>query len=225
MRILLIESNAMAANYLQRILREAGHVVDVASSEQDGLFCATEHAYNIVVADRLRAGDPGVDIVRSLKQRLGRCPLLVVSALADVDERVRGLRAGADDYLAKPFSFSELLARIEALVRRREQTLEDGSMLRVADLTMNLMSRRVYRGELHVDVTVTEFRILECLMRKPDQVVSRAMLMELAWDQQFEPATNIIDVHMCRIRRKVDTPGCAPMVETVRGFGYRLRGA
>ncbi len=185
MRILLIESNVPTANLLQRVLREAGHVVDVSPSEEDGLFCAKEHAYNIVVADRSRAGDSGVE----------------------------------------PFSFAELLARIEALVRRRAQTLEDGSVLRVADLTMNLMSRRVYRGGQHVDVTVTEFRILECLMRNSDQVVSRSMLLGLAWDQQFEPATNIIDVHMSRIRRKVDTPGCARMVETVRGFGYRLRGA
>lgn len=225
MRILLIESNASSATLLQRVLREAGHVVDAASSEEEGLFCAREQAYNVVVADRPRAGEPGVAIIRSLKARLGRCPLLIVSALSDVDERVRGLRAGADDYLAKPYSFSELLARIEALVRRREHILGDGTYIRIQDLQLNVVSRRVYRGGRHVDMTATEFRILECLMRRSDQVVTRSELMDLAWDQQFEPTTNIIDVHISRIRRKVNLPECVPLIETVRGVGYRIRTA
>lgn len=223
MRILIIEDEPVTATLLKRGLKEAGHVVDHAPTGVTGLYHAGEFVYDVMIVDRMLPDMDGLEIVASTRRDGARCPVLVLSALADVAERERGLRAGGDDYLVKPFSFRELLARVEGLARRRRENLAAAGILRVADLELDLSSRRLYRGGEELRVTVVEVRIVECLMRHCDQVVTRTMFFEQVWDYHFDPATNVIDVHISRLRARIDAPGHAPLIHTVRGAGYCLR--
>ncbi len=222
MRILVIEDDREMLAYIAKGLRESGHVVDEASDGKDGLFLVLEGKYDVVVVDRMLPGRDGVSIVQTMRSSDNRTPVLILSALGEVDDRVEGLRKGADDYLTKPFAFSELLARIEALARRSDAEAIT-TTLRVGDLEMNLLARTVVRAGQTIDVQPREFRLLEYLMRHSGQVVTRTMLLEKVWDYHFDPQTNVIDVHISRLRRKIDRDFPEPLLQTVRGMGYVMR--
>jgi two-component system OmpR family response regulator len=221
MRVLVIEDDPGVAGFVVGGLREAGHVVDHAADGRDGLHQAGAGSYDVLVVDRMLPGLDGLEILRQLRAAGNDTPALVLSALGEVDDKVRGLRAGADDYLGKPFAFAELMARLEAITRRPAR---DGEVteLRVADLEMNLLSREVRRAGQEIDLQPREFRLLEYLVRNRDQVVTRTMLLENVWDYHFDPQTNVIDVHISRLRRKVDKGFPMPLIHTVRGAGYKL---
>jgi two-component system OmpR family response regulator len=223
MRILLIEDDIDTAAYLAKGLDELGHNVDQAHDGKDGLFMALEQPYEALVVDRMLPGMDGLALIRALRASGNRTPVLILSALGEVDARVEGLRAGGDDYLAKPFAFSELLARLEALVRRMVTATEHTTTLKVGDLEMNLLSREVKRNQQAISLQPREFRLLEFLMRNSGQVVTRTMLLENVWDYNFDPQTNVIDVHISRLRSKIDRQFEQPMLHTVRGAGYVLR--
>jgi two-component system OmpR family response regulator len=223
MRILVVEDDKDVAGFIVRGLKEAGHVVEHAATGRDGLFLATSEAFDAIILDRmLPGGIDGLNILELLRGQKNPVPVLILSALAEVDERVRGLRAGGDDYLTKPFAFSELLARVEALYRRGKA---EGPVtkLTVDDLELDLLSRQVKRSGQKIDLQPREFRLLEYLMRHAGQVVTRTMLLEGVWDYHFDPQTNVIDVHVSRLRQKVDKPFPAPLIHTVRNAGYMLR--
>jgi two-component system OmpR family response regulator len=223
MRILVVEDDKDVAGFIVRGLKEAGHVVEHAATGRDGLFLATSEAFDAIVLDRmLPGGIDGLNILELLRGQKNPVPVLILSALADVDERVRGLKAGGDDYLTKPFAFSELLARIEALYRRGKA---EGPVtkLTVEDLELDLLSRQVKRAGQKIDLQPREFRLLEYLMRHAGQVVTRTMLLEGVWDYHFDPQTNVIDVHVSRLRQKVDKPFPSALIHTVRNAGYMLR--
>jgi two-component system OmpR family response regulator len=223
MRILVVEDDKDVAGFIVRGLKEAGHVVEHAASGRDGLFLATSEAFDAIVLDRmLPGGIDGLNILELLRGQKNPVPVLILSALAEVDERVKGLRAGGDDYLTKPFAFSELLARIEALYRRGKA---EGPVtkLTVDDLELDLLSRQVKRAGQKIDLQPREFRLLEYLMRHAGQVVTRTMLLEGVWDYHFDPQTNVIDVHVSRLRQKVDKPFPTALIHTVRNAGYMLR--
>jgi two-component system OmpR family response regulator len=223
MRILVVEDDKDVAGFIVRGLKEAGHVVEHAASGRDGLFLATSEAFDAIILDRmLPGGIDGLNILELLRGQKNPVPVLILSALAEVDERVRGLRAGGDDYLTKPFAFSELLARIEALYRRGKA---EGPVtkLTVDDLVLDLLSRQVKRAGQKIDLQPREFRLLEYLMRHAGQVVTRTMLLEGVWDYHFDPQTNVIDVHVSRLRQKVDKPFPTALIHTVRNAGYMLR--
>jgi len=222
MRILVIEDDAEAAGYLAKGLRESGYAVDVADEGSDGLFLAANEPFDAMIIDRMLPTIDGLSIVQSLRQNGNDVPILMLTAVTKVDERVKGLRSGADDYLPKPFAFSELLARLEALLRRG-QTAPAETTLRVGDLEMDLLARTVHRGGREIDLQPREFRILEYLMRHVDQVVTRTMLLEHVWNYHFDPQTNVIDVHVSRLRRKLDKDFDTPLLHTIRGAGYCLR--
>jgi two-component system, OmpR family, response regulator len=221
MKILLIEDDRSAAEYVAKGLRESGHCVDHAADGAEGLTLALGSAYDVIVADRMLPHMDGLAVVQALRAQGLTTPILILSALAKVDDRVRGLRAGGDDYLTKPFAFSELLARIEVLQRRGTGT-EPATRLRVADLEMDLLSRKVTRGGRPVELTAREFRLLEYLIRHTGQVVTRTMLLESVWDLHFDPQTNVIDVHVSRLRQALDRGAAQPLIHTVRGSGYVL---
>jgi two-component system, OmpR family, response regulator len=222
MKVLLIEDNDRVAQFVRKGLSEEGHIVDYADNGRDGLFLAATGSYDALVIDRmLPGGVDGLGIVESLRRTDNRTPILILSALAEVDDRIHGLRAGGDDYLTKPFALGELIARVEALVRRSRGT-GIRTLLAVADLSMNLLSRRVTRGNKAIALQPREFKLLEFLMRHADQVVTRAMLLENVWEHHFDPQTNVIDVHISRLRQKVDDGFERPLLHTVRGIGYRL---
>jgi two-component system OmpR family response regulator len=229
MRVLIVEDDAEAAGYLAKGLRESGHTVDVAANGRDGLLMAAAESYDALIVDRMLPGSlDGVSLVRHLRATGSHVPVLFLSALGDVDDRVEGLRAGGDDYLVKPFAFSELLARVEGLGRRRGgggggADGGGGTTLRVADLELDLLSRRVTRAGRPIDLQPREFRLLEELMRRPGQVMTRTMLLERVWDYSFDPQTNVIDVHISRLRQKIDKGFAHPLIHTVRGAGYSLR--
>jgi len=221
MKLLLIEDDVRAADFVSKGLREEGHSVDHAADGAEGLTLALSSSYDVVVADRMLPYMDGLAVVQALRAQGVRTPILILSALAKVDDRVKGLRAGGDDYLTKPFAFSELLARIEVL-QRRSTTAEPTTRLRVADLEMDLVARKVTRAGQPVDLTAREFRLLEYLMRHAGQVVTRTMLLEGVWDLHFDPQTNVIDVHISRLRQALDRGGGTPLIHTVRGSGYVL---
>ena len=221
MRILLIEDDRATADYVAKGLTEEGHVVDVARDGKDGLFLALNEPFDVVVTDRMVPGPDGLAIVRALRASGVRTPVLVLTALGEVDRRVEGLEAGADDYLAKPFAFAELRARIRALARRPAGP-DSAPELVVGDLRMDLLRRVVTRGGRVVDLLPTEWRLLEYMMRHPGEVLTRTMLLEKVWDFSFDPSTNVVDVHVSRLRRKIEAAGEAPMIRTVRGAGYAL---
>lgn len=222
MKVLVVEDNPRVSQFLRKGLEESGHVVDCADNGRDGQFLATSGRYDVIVLDRMLPGGPdGLTIVQTLRREKNRTPVLILSALAEVDDRIKGLRAGGDDYLTKPFSFGELSARIDALVRR---SLAGGgaSELIVGDLHMDLRNRDVTRAGRRIELKPREFKLLEYMMRHSGQVVTRNMLLENVWDYRFEPRPNVIDTHISNLRRKIDAGSDFPLLHTVRGFGYRL---
>ena len=223
MHLLLIEDDRDAAGYLVKALTEAGYQVDHAADGRDGLFHATEHSYDGIIADRMLPHLDGLTVIEVLRKQGNRTPVLILSALGSVDHRVEGLRAGGDDYLTKPFALSELLARIEALLRRGQVAPAPEMKLRLADLEMDILARTVTRAGRRIELTAREFKLLEYLLRRTGQVVTRTMLLEGVWDLHFDPQTNVIDVHMSRLRQAVDRDFDRPLIHTVRGAGYMVR--
>ena len=222
MRILVIEDDVDMADYIAKGLREQGHVADRAKDGKEGLFMALEQRYDVMVIDRMLPGLDGLSVIKAVRSADNKTPALILSALGETDDRVDGLRAGGDDYLVKPFAFSELLARLEALMRRAGTETPE-TVLRVGDLEMDLLARSVRRAGQVIDLQPREFRLLEYLLRHRGQVVTRTMLLENVWDYHFDPQTNVIDVHVSRLRRKIDRDFDRPLLHTVRGAGYMLR--
>jgi len=222
MHLLVIEDDADTADYLVKGLTESGYVVDRAADGREGLFMALERDYDAMIVDRMLPELDGLSIVQAVRAKEKRTPVLILSALAQVDDRVKGLRVGGDDYLTKPYAFSELLARLEALLRRGRSE-ESVQRLKVADLEMDLLSRSVRRAGKAIELQPREFKLLEYLMRHAGQVVTRTMLLEGVWDYHFDPQTNVIDVHVSRLRQKIDRGFDHPLLHTVRGAGYSLR--
>jgi two-component system OmpR family response regulator len=220
---LIIEDDRDVASFVQKGLTQAGWNVDHADNGKDGLFLATTENYDALVVDRMLPRVDGLTVIRTLRASNNVTPALVLSALGEVDDRVDGLRAGGDDYLVKPFAFSELMARLEALIRRASTKSSSAeTVLQVADLRMDLLRREVHRDNRSVDLQPREFQLLEFLMRHAGQVVTRTMLLEGVWDYHFDPQTNVIDVHISRLRAKIDKGFDRPLLHTVRGAGYRL---
>jgi two-component system OmpR family response regulator len=222
MKVLLIEDNERVTQFVLKGLAESGHTADHAASGRDGMFLAASEPYDAIVLDRMLPGDiDGLAIIEALRKAGKRTPILILSALSEVDERIRGLRAGGDDYLSKPFAFGELLARLDALTRRAQaETVQ--TRLEVADLRVDLLSRKVVRGNRDIVLQPREFKLLEYLMRHADQVVTRTMLLENVWDYHFDPQTNLIDVHISKLRQKIDADFERPLLRTVRNAGYTL---
>ncbi len=222
MRVLIIEDDEETAAYIVKGLREHGHVVDHAADGKTGLLMAGTEAYDVLIVDRMLPNMDGLSIVKALRGAENQTPVLFLSALGEVEDRVSGLHAGGDDYLVKPFAFSELLARLEALDRRKRSGTT-ATVLRVADLQMDLLRRVVTRAGQTINLQPREFKLLEYLLRHSGQVVTRTMLLEKVWDYHFDPQTNIIDVHISRLRSKIDKEFDTPLLHTVRGAGYILR--
>jgi len=221
MKILIIEDDVDTRRFLAKGLREAGHVVDEAGDGEDGLHQAMEGSHDVAVIDRMLPQRDGLSIVRELRGSGRATPVLILSALGDVDDRVEGLHAGGDDYLVKPFAFAELSARLDALTRRHDAEAP-ATVLHVDSLEMDLLKRTVHRSGRLIRLQPREFKLLEFLMRHAGQVVTRTMLLEGVWDYHFDPQTNVIDVHISRLRAKVDKDFEVPLIHTVRGAGYRL---
>ena len=221
MKVLVIEDDAETRRFLVKGLREAGHVVDEAGDGKEGLHQALEGQHDVAIVDRMLPGMDGLSIIKAMRSAEKRTPVLILSALGDVDDRVEGLRAGGDDYLVKPFAFVELNARIDALMRRVD-TDSPATVLEVGDLRLDLLKRTVTRGGQLIRLQPREFKLLEFLMRHEGRVVTRTMLLEGVWDYHFDPQTNVIDVHISRLRAKVDKDFTDPLIHTVRGAGYRL---
>lgn len=222
MRILLIEDDQSVADFILRGFREAGHTIDHSDNGKDGLFLATTESYDVLIIDRMLPGVDGLAITRTLRASENNTPVLILSALGQVDDRVKGLQAGSDDYLVKPFAFSELEARVEALSRRSLGKTVTDTTLTIADLEMDLLARTVHRAGTTIDLQPRDFQLLEYLMRHVGQVVTRTMLLEHVWDYHFDPQTNVIDVHISRLRAKIDKGFDAPLIHTIRGAGYKI---
>jgi two-component system, OmpR family, response regulator len=220
--VLLIEDDTEAARFLVKGLRESGYTVEHAADGRDGLFRAGEGQFDLIVTDRMLPHLDGLTIIERLRAAGNGTPVLVLSALGSVDDRIRGLKAGGDDYLTKPFAFAELLARIEALLRR--PSAPHATRLKVEDLEFDLLARRVTRAGRELELTARELKLLEFLMRRAGQVVTRTMLLEGVWDLHFDPQSNLIDVHISRLRQAIDRGSDHPLIHTVRGAGYVLRG-
>ncbi len=220
MRILVVEDDLSTADYIVKGLKEAGHNVDVSHSGKDGLFMATTETYDTIVLDRMLPEVDGLTILKTLRASDNSTPVLILSALSDVDDRVKGLRAGGDDYLTKPFAFGELLARLEVLSRRGHAVDAVETKLRAGDLEMDLLARKVTRSGQDIDLQTREFNLLEYLLKHKGQVVTRTMLLEHVWEYHFDPQTNVIDVHISRLRGKVDKGFTQQLIRTVRGAGY-----
>ena len=221
-RILVVEDDSETAEQIVESLVSSGYQVDLAVDGNEGLSRARSADYAVMTIDRMLPGMDGIAIIRRLREGGIITPALIISALGEVDDRVRGLRAGGDDYLVKPFSFAELLARIEALARRSATFIKE-TVLRVGDLNLDLVSRTVSRGGRDIDLLPREFQVLEYLVRNEGHVVSRAMLLQQVWDLHFDPTSNIIDVYVGRVRRKVDSQQAYPLIHTVRGIGFCVR--
>jgi len=224
MHILVIEDDHEMAAYLTKGLKEHGYTVDHAADGREGLFLAATGDFDLLIIDRMLPHTDGLSIVKLLREQGIKSRILLLSALSQVDDRVSGLKAGADDYLAKPYAFSELLARIEVLLRRKDSEGEQ-SRLRVGNLEMDLIARTVTRAGKPIELKPREFRLLEYLMRHPGQVVTRTMLLEGVWDYHFDPQTNVIDAQVSRLRQKIDKGFDKPLIHTIRGAGYSLRAA
>ena len=222
MRILIIEDDLEAARWLAKGLTESGHVTDHAGDGETGLALATSEPFDVLIIDRMLPKVDGLEITRKVREQGIKTPILILSALAQVDEKVEGLRAGSDDYLAKPYAFSELLARVEGLARRPEAELQT-TVLVAGEVEMDLLSRKVKRGDQEILLQPREFKLLEYLMRNANQVVTRTMLLENVWNYHFDPQTNVIDVHISRLRGKIDKDFDTPILETIRGAGYMIR--
>jgi len=222
MRLLLIEDDPEVANYINKGLSEGGHTVDTANDGKTGLLLATTEDYDVMIIDRMLPGLDGLTIVKSVRAANIPTPILILSALGEVDDRVQGLKAGADDYLIKPFAFSELDARLEVLQRRVTSALSVETRLKVGDLELDQLSRSASRAGKPIELQPREYRLLEYLMRHAGQVVTRTMLLEHVWDYHFDPQTNVIDVHISRLRSKIDKGYDKPLLRTVRGAGYMI---
>lgn len=223
MRILLVEDQTDTADYILKALREAGHAADHARDGKDGLFLATTENYDAIILDRMLPKVDGLTVLRTLRASSNHTPVVILSALGDIDERVEGLRAGSDDYLVKPFSTIELLARLEVVTRRGHGNPSgETHLLRVGDLELNRLTRSVRRADRPLELQPREYQLLEYLMRHTDQVVTRTMLLEAVWEYHFDPGSNVIDVHISKLRAKIDPPDLPPLLQTVRGAGYRL---
>jgi two-component system, OmpR family, response regulator len=223
MRLLIIEDDRDVASYLAKAFSEVGHVADVAGDGEDGLNLALEGSYDVLIVDRMLPKLDGLSVIGKLRAAGVATPALILSALGQVDDRVKGLRAGGDDYLSKPYAFSELLARVEALARRGPKGAPEETVLRVADLMLDRLSHKVTRRSEEIVLQPREFRLLEYLMQNAGKVVTRTMLLEHVWDYHFDPQTNVIDVHVSRLRAKIDRDFDAPLLNTVRGAGYMIR--
>lgn len=223
MRVLVIEDDIEHAEFIQKVLGEAGHEVETAEDGVDGLTRARASAYDALVVDRMLPEKPGLQLVEEFRNGGGTTPALFLSALSDVDNRVEGLKVGADDYLAKPFAPEELVARVEALGRRQVTGEPPVTSLRVGDLEVDLLTRKVMRGETRIDLQPREFKLLEFLMRHAGQTVTRTMLLEQVWGYHFDPQTNVIDVHISRLRAKIDKDFETQLLQTIRGAGYCLQ--
>ena len=223
MRILLIEDDQATADFVQKGLREVGHGVEHAHDGELGLRYALEQPFDVLVVDRMLPRRDGLTLIKMLRADGNKVPVLVLSALGQVDQRVEGLRAGGDDYLVKPFAFSELLARIEALGRRNQAvSAGDAGVLRVADLELDVEQHRVTRAGQRISLQPRELRLLEYLMRRPGRIVTRTMLLEQVWELHFDPQTNVVDSQISRLRAKIDRDFSPLLLHTVRGLGYRL---
>ncbi len=221
MKLLVVEDNERVSLFLLKGLRESGHVVDHADNGRDGIFLAATGHYDAIVLDRMLPGDiDGIAIIETLRRIGNKVPILILSALSEVDERIQGLKAGGDDYLTKPFAFGELLARLDALVRRSQLGAVE-TTLSVGDLKMDLLAHRVTRAGMPVSLQPREFKLLEYLMRHANQVVTRTMLLENVWDYHFNPQTNVVDVHVSKLRQKIDAVD-PPLLKTIRNAGYML---
>ncbi len=222
MKILFVEDNERVARFVKKGLVEAGHTVDHADNGRDGMFLAASEPYDVIIMDRMLPGDiDGLGIIAALRKAGNKTPILILSALSDVDDRIRGLQSGGDDYLVKPFALGELLARLDALVRRSQESKVETTLV-VDDLCVNLVSRKVTRGGKSVALQPREFKLLEYLMRHANQVVTRTMLLENVWDYHFDPRTNVIDVHVSKLRQKIDAGAERPLLRTIRNAGYML---
>ncbi len=222
MRILVVEDDLDAQRYLVQGLKEAGHVVDDAADGDMGLSLALSRPYDVAIIDRMLPKLDGLHVVENMREHGNAVPVLFLSALSDIDDRVKGLKAGGDDYLTKPYAFAELLARIDALMRRHSPSTVK-TRLSVGDLELDLLTRTAQRGGQSIDLQPREFRLLEYLMRHAGQVVTRTMLLESVWEYHFDPQTNVIDVHVSRLRAKIDKGFDVPLLHTVRGAGYMIR--
>lgn len=222
MRALLVEDDASIAEFVTRGLREAGFAVDHAADGDEGLNAAVREAYDVAIVDLMLPERDGLSLIDELRRRGITTPVLILSARRSVDDRVKGLQVGGDDYLTKPFAFAELVARVQALVRRATRTPEP-TTLTVGDLTLDLLSRRVTRGDVPIELRPREFALLEFLMRNAGRVVSKTMILSHVWDYNFDPQTNVVDVLVSRLREKIDRPFEKKLVHTVRGVGYVLR--
>jgi two-component system OmpR family response regulator len=222
MKVLLVEDNESVSGFVRKGLSEAGHVVDHANNGRDGMFLAASESYDAIIMDRmLPGGIDGLGIIGALRKAENKTPILILSALSDVDERIRGLQSGGDDYLVKPFAFGELMARLDALVRRSHAS-ETETTLVLDDLSLDLLSRKVMRGAKTLNLKPREFKLLEYLMRHANQVVTRTMLLENVWDYHFDPQTNVVDVHISRLRQQIDSGAERPLLKTIRNAGYML---
>jgi two-component system OmpR family response regulator len=222
MKVLLVEDNERVAQFVKKGLMEAGHTIDHADNGRDGMFFAASEPYDAIVMDRmLPGGVDGLGIIAALRKAGNKAPILILSALSDVDERIRGLQSGGDDYLVKPFAFGELLARIDALVRRSQDNSAETTLV-LDDLSVDLLSRKVIRAGKILSLQPREFKLLEYLMRHANQVVTRTMLLENVWDYRFDPQTNVVDVHISKLRQKIDAGFGRALVRTIRNAGYML---
>jgi two-component system OmpR family response regulator len=222
MKILVIEDNEQVAGFLRKGLAEMGHVIDCADNGRDGMFLAAGESYDAIILDRmLPGGIDGLGIISALRATGNKVPILILSALGEVDERIRGLKAGGDDYVVKPFALREVLARLDALARRSQESYVE-TALKVGDLSIDLLSRKVTRAGRAIVLKPREFKLLEYLMRHAEQVVTRTMLLENIWEYHFDPQTNVIDVHVSKLRQKIDTGFDKSLLQTVRNSGYML---
>ena len=220
MKILIIEDDKGVSEYVTKGMKESGHIIDCASDGKDGLFLATTESYDVMIFDRMLPSLDGLTILKTIRGSGNNTPVIILSALSDVDDKVKGLRAGGDDYLVKPFAFAELLARVEVLGRRKNSQSNDNiTSLKIANIEVDLLSRNVRLGNKKVDLQGREFKLLEYLLRHKGQVVTRTMLLEAVWDYNFDPQTNVIDVHISRLRKKLEDEG-GKIIKTVRGAGY-----
>ncbi len=219
----MIEDDTSTVNYIKKGLSESGHTVDTASDGKDGIFYASTETYDAIILDRMLPYIDGMTILQTLRLEGNKTPVLILSALGAVQDKVRGLRAGCDDYLVKPFSFEELIARVEALVRRANDKASEETILKERDLEMDLLGRKVSRGGKNIELKPREYKILEYLLAHKGQVVTRTMMLEHIWDYNFDPMTNVIDVHVGRLRRKMDEGFDSSIIETVKGAGYIIR--
>ena len=223
MRILIVEDDTEAVHYLAKAFREAGHVADTAGDGLTGYDMARDGAYDVLIVDRMLPKMDGLSLIGGIRAQKVATPVLILSALGQVDDRVKGLRAGGDDYLPKPYAFSELLARVEVLSRRNSNGHGEETVYRVGGLELDRLAHKLTRDGREIVLQPREFRLLEYLMRHHGQVVTRTMLLENVWDYHFDPQTNVIDVHISRLRSKIDRGSEPPVLHTVRGAGYMVR--